>query len=87
MPMAEYKQVYRSALNPVRAELINTQEDMDWLREVHLPLLSKVYKSALIFGHEDCPMRIDCYSSEEPTVTDIPSTFLLVKEDEEDSDG
>jgi len=53
-----------------RQILINTRDDMSWLRDVHLPRLSTKYKSAIIHGNEDYPNQIDVYERRDPLVTD-----------------
>lgn len=55
--------------------LINTADDMRWLREVHLPRLPAKYKSAIIVGSEDWPDRIEVYERRDPLVTDVPIVF------------
>ena len=64
-----------------RKTLIDTTEDMEWLRDVHVPHLSKNYKSAIIYGNEDSPSRIEVYVRRTPLVTDEPLVF------EADEDG
>ena len=58
-----------------RQAVINTAEDMRWLREVHLPRLPAKYKSAIIVGNEDFPDRIEVYARRDPLVTDVPVIF------------
>lgn len=58
-----------------RQALINTADDMRWLREVHLPSLPPKYQSATIVGNEDYPERIEVYESRAPRVTDVPLVF------------
>lgn len=53
-----------------RQTLLNKIEDMKWLREVHLPTLPYQFKSALIYGNEDSPSRIDAYLEREPAHDD-----------------
>jgi hypothetical protein len=55
---------------------LNTPEDMEWLRETHLPGLSNRFNSALIFGNEDSPDTIQVYLDAEPRVTDLPVTYV-----------
>lgn len=49
---------------------INEPEDMQWLRDVHLPGLSPKFKSAHIFGNEDSPSSIHVYVEREPAYDD-----------------
>lgn len=58
-----------------REGLINTADDMRWLRDVHLPRLPAKYKSAVIVGNEDYPDRIDVYERRAPRVSDVPLVF------------
>lgn len=58
------------------ATMLNTEEDMQWLRDVHLPNLSPNYKCAVIYGNEDWPDRIEVYEDENPTIEDAPLVFL-----------
>lgn len=58
-----------------RQALINTADDMRWLRDVHLPRLSSKYKSAMIVGNEDYPDRIEIYERRDPRVSDVPVIF------------
>lgn len=55
-----------------RQQLLNTPDDMQWLRDVHVKRLPGRYKSAVIYGNEDCPTRIDLYKSATPTVDARP---------------
>ena len=56
-------------------KFINDPEDMRWLRDVHLPSLGTRYKSAVIYGNEDWPDKIEVYFSHDPAVTDRPLVF------------
>lgn len=54
-----------------RASVLNTPEEMGWLRDVHLSYLDlSKYKSAIIYGNEDFPQRIEVYEKERPRVGD-----------------
>jgi hypothetical protein len=56
--------------------LLDTPEDMKWLRDVHLPGLSPEYESAVVHGNEDFPSQIEAYKTPNPTVNSIPAVFL-----------
>ncbi len=56
--------------------LINSADDMDWLRSVHLHRLPPKYKAALIRGNEDCPDEIRVYARRDPKITDKPLTYV-----------
>ena len=59
---------------------INTIDDMQWLKDVHLLELSQEYKSAMVYGNEDCPFQIECYLSKDPTINDWPEVWILKEE-------
>lgn len=63
----------------MKITLINTAEDMGWLRDVHIPRLAGKYKSAVIHGNEDWPDKIEVYVKRDPDVTDVPVVYT--KED------
>jgi hypothetical protein len=42
--------------------LINTPEDVQWLRDVHLPKDAPEFKCATLLGNEDCPRVVMLYS-------------------------
>ena len=59
----------------MREVFINSPEDMEWLFEVHNVKdvrISWEPKSAIIYGNEDCPDRIDLYPVAEPNWNDPP---------------
>jgi hypothetical protein len=56
--------------------LLNTPEDMKWLRDVHLRGLPPEYETAVIHGNEDFPTQIEVYRSANPTVDKIPVIFV-----------
>jgi len=58
-----------------RTTFLNTADDMKWLRDVHLPRLSKKFKSAVIHGNEDYPEMIEVYERRDPVVTDRKDVF------------
>ena len=60
-----------------RMTLLNTKEDVQWLREVHVPDLPSWVKSAVIFGNEDSPSRIRAYRDEDPNLDDEFTEFQL----------
>ena len=45
---------------------LDTQEDMYWLFDVHLrgEIHEMVYDSAILYGKEDCPYRIELYAQD-----------------------
>ena len=63
-----------------RETLINSSDDMKWLRDVHLPRLPSKYRAAVIVGNEDYPDRIEVYERRDPLVTDAPVVFVADEE-------
>lgn len=59
-----------------RTTLLNTTKDMRWLREVHLPTLPPQFKSAVFYGNEDAPSRIDAYLDRDPLYNDQYLRFI-----------
>ena len=51
---------------------LNSAEDMQWLKDVHVRILPDNARSAIIFGNEDAPDSIEVYDSAQPLVTDTP---------------
>jgi hypothetical protein len=61
-----------------RSTFLNTPEDMQWLRDVHLKDLDlKKYHSAILYGNEDSPHEIKVFLSDNPTVHDHFVTYWL----------
>ncbi len=59
----------------MQKQLLNTQEDIDWLFDGHLvdfPLWRARTKSFILEGNEDAPKSVELYESQEPLVTDCP---------------
>ena len=50
--------------------LINTADDMQWLRDVHLPALPARFHSAILFDNQDWPTKIEVYEKKAPLVSD-----------------
>lgn len=48
--------------------LIDSDEDIAWLREVHIPSLPSNVKSAMLFGNEDYPEKITTFTEIAPTM-------------------
>ncbi|MDO8691481.1 MAG: hypothetical protein Q7R39_15990, partial [Dehalococcoidia bacterium] len=59
-------------------KFIEGEEDMDWLRDVHLHGLDKKYKFAVLYGNEDWPERIEVYEK-----NDVNETPLVFTSDDE----
>ena len=65
---------------------INTVEDMTWLLDTYLPHVHEVYihGSAIIYGNEDFPDKIELYYDNNQNIEDQKRTFLHVTNDHED---
>lgn len=62
------------ALSRGRQTFLSDQEDLDWLRDVHLRFEREVppFRSAVLTGNEDSPDMIELYADEEPVVFQSP---------------
>ncbi len=69
--MATQLQLLRERLKYQMLSLINSKEDMKWLRDVHLPKLETKYSSAIIEGNEDSPDAIIVYERANPLMVDL----------------
>lgn len=49
---------------------LSTREDMDWLRDVHIPDLPRSARSAFLRGNEDAPDRVEVYATANPRLDD-----------------
>ena len=47
-------------------QFLQNPEDLQWLREVHLPLAAPAFRSAIIYGSEDAPAKIELYADRMP---------------------
>ena len=54
---------------------INSVEDMQWLKDVHVHNMPDTARSAVIVGNEDAPDSIAVYDSVEPLYTDVPILY------------
>jgi len=64
-----------------RETFINTKDDMQWLRDVHLPRLSKKFKSAILYGNEDYPDEIAVFEKRNPLYTDLAEIYRADADD------
>jgi hypothetical protein len=63
---------------------LNTLDDMRWLYQTHLkkfPQLWYTFKSAYIFGNEDCPCKIELYTKLEPLYTTKPKKVFVINDE------
>ena len=65
-----------------RQIFLNTSDDIDWLKSVHLkgidlPVQYQEFKSAVLYGNEDCPESVDLYVSADPLITDLCHTVYF----------
>jgi hypothetical protein len=59
---------------------LNTKSDMEWLFSTHLAnrFEFKHFHSAILYGNEDCPEKVDLFFREEPLVSDEPHTITFI---------
>lgn len=80
VPKAEARHVIQVSTFAGVQQMINTPEDMQWLRDVHIPDLSLGFKSAVIYGNVDYPYAVCVYEAENPSVDDTPVTYMYKNE-------
>jgi hypothetical protein len=56
--------------------LINSKDDIQWLKDVHVKNIDLVFNSAILYGNEDCPIKIELFEKKEPLHTDSPLLTL-----------
>ena len=54
--------------------VLETEEDIKWLIDVHH--VPTNIRFAILYGNEDAPDRIECWSMEDPTVDIKPNLVL-----------
>lgn len=57
-------------------KFINSDEDMKWLRDVHIKDLPANVKSAILYGNEDFPDKIEVFEYKD-AISGDPSTVYL----------
>jgi hypothetical protein len=72
----EHTSAAEGIMTNTRQTFLSGDEDMTWLRDVHCPTLPAEYHSAILYGNEDSPERIEAYLSPDPLVTDVP--FIII---------
>lgn len=58
-----------------RQSFLDTPDDIEWLRDVHIPNLPANIRSAIVYGNEDAPDRVEVYERAEPVVSDVPIVY------------
>ena len=66
-----------------RMALLNDPDDVDWVRDVHIPSLP-VVGAVVLVGNEDCPEGFLVYKAKDPLVTDVPVVYVRDLEEEVD---
>ena len=57
-------------------KLINSKDDIQWLKDVYIKNTGLVFNSAILYGNEDCPIKIELFEKKEPLYTDKPLLTL-----------
>jgi hypothetical protein len=67
----------------MRCDLLNDPEDLAWLRSAHLREVQDLpeFKSAVIWGSEDSPEKVEIYADADPLWTDTPLRTLCQCDD------
>ena len=68
------------------SQLLNIQEDLDWLKDTHLKGLrwNNEFLSAILIGNEDAPDRVELFAMAEPSIDDEPIATFYLKQDKQD---
>jgi hypothetical protein len=60
-------------------QFLNTADDCEWLRKVHLGGRTDYkFESFILYGSEDSPSKVDLYFTENPLVTDDFHTINFI---------
>jgi len=65
----------------MKSTFINSVDDMSWLFDTHLKENKEFYpeyNSAILYGNEDCPEKIELYKKKNPLVGDFFVLFSLM---------
>ena len=58
---------------------LDTPEDCQWLRDVHLGGRTNYkFESFVLYGNQDAPTRVDLYTTADPLFTDEPHTITFI---------
>ena len=57
-------------------QFLNHPCDVQWLRDVHLAETTPAFKSAIIYGNEDAPTKIELYAERMPRYDEQPITTI-----------
>jgi hypothetical protein len=61
----------------MKAEFLNSINDIGWLQTTHLKQYHFVFNSFIIYGNEDCPDKIELFKRLEPTINSKPFAVFL----------
>lgn len=56
--------------------LLQSIEDMRWLSNTHICTALRP-KSAVLWGNEDCPERVELYAQRNPEIADMPLAVYI----------
>lgn len=59
---------------------LDTEEDMAWLKEVHIPDMPEAH-SAILEGNEDAPDKVILYTDQSPLYNDTPAATYVSNEE------
>jgi len=61
-----------------RHTFLNAADDIQWLRDNHIPSLPDNVQSAVLYGSEDSPERVDTYTEINPSIDDAMTMYVVV---------
>lgn len=60
----------------MRIQFMNDAESIQWLKDVHVG--EKIqFESAIVYGNEDAPDKIELFTAMEPDYRDMPCCIIL----------
>ena len=67
----------------MKQTMLNTAEDLQWLKDTHFPNLPETAKCVILMGNEDSPEQFHVYTDENPLMNDEYMTYNVFNVDEE----
>lgn len=81
-PNASWRAVALSKV--ARMTMLNTPDDVAWVRDIHLPKLPHDVGCVVLVGNEDCPDGFMAYQAREPLLDDAPVVYARDAEEPEE---
>jgi hypothetical protein len=56
----------------MKIQFMNEPDDVQRLKDVHLKTWAPEFSSAVVYGNEDSPEKIELYATANPSINDYP---------------